>query len=75
MLKTRTRVVLLNLALTATGLLAWLPPWPAPHEVALLDFVRATNPFMHILFVGAHIAVARFEGLVPVAIRFVTRPH
>ena len=36
MLKAWTQVVLLNLALTAVGLRAWLFPWPAPGLVALL---------------------------------------
>ena len=44
MLKTWTRVVLLNLALIAAGLRAWLSPWPAPGEVALPDLVGATDP-------------------------------
>ena len=34
MLKSRTPVVLLNLALIGAGLRAWLSPWPAPVEVA-----------------------------------------
>ena len=44
MLKTWTRIVLLNLALIAAGLRAWLSPWPAPGEAALLDLVGATDP-------------------------------
>ena len=44
MLKTWTRIVLLNLALIAAGLRAWLSPWPAPGETALLDLVGATDP-------------------------------
>ena len=35
MLKTRTWVVLLNLALTAAGLRAWLSPWLAPGNRSL----------------------------------------
>ena len=45
MLKTWIRIVLLNLALIAAGLRAWLSLWPAPGEVALLDLVGATDPF------------------------------
>ena len=63
MLKTWTRVALLNLALTAAGLRARLSPWPAPGEVALLDLVRATDPFMHPLFVGVYIAALRLAVL------------
>ena len=44
MRKTRTRVVLLNLALIAAGLRAWLSPWLAPGEPTLLDLVQATGP-------------------------------
>ena len=35
MLKTWTRVVLLNLALTVAGLRAWLSPWLAPGNRSL----------------------------------------
>ena len=44
MLKAWTRVVLLNLVLTAPGLRAWLSPCLAPGEVALPDLVWATDP-------------------------------
>ena len=38
MLKTWTRVVLLNLALIAAGLRAWLSPWPTTPEDESLNF-------------------------------------
>ena len=64
MLKTSTQVVLINLALTAAGLRAWLSPWPAPGEVALLDLVRATDPFMYALFAGLYIAAPGLAVLI-----------
>ena len=47
-LKSRTRIVLLNLALIAAGLRAWLSPWPAPGEAALPDLVGATDPLVQV---------------------------
>ena len=68
MLKTWTPVVLLNLALTAVGLRAWLSPWPAPGEVALLDLIRATDPFMYSLFAGVYIAAPGLAVLIVSAV-------
>ena len=68
MLKTWTPVVLLNLALTAVGLRVWLSPWPAPGEVALLDLIRATDPFMHALFAGVYIAAPGLAVLIVSAV-------
>ena len=69
MLKTWSQVVLLNLALTAAGLRAWLSPWPALGEAALLDLVRATDPFMYALFAGVYIAA---PGLAVLIVSLVT---
>ena len=55
-MKTWSQVILVNLALTAVGLRVWLDPWPAAGEVALLDLVRATDPFMYAVFAGVYIA-------------------
>ena len=55
MLKSRTRVVQLNLALIADGLRTWFSPWLRPSEAALLGLARPTDPFKHALFVGVHI--------------------
>ena len=54
-MKTWNHVILVNLALTAVGLRAWLDPWPAPGEVALLDLVQATDPFMYAVFAAVHL--------------------
>ena len=43
--KTWSQVILVNLALAAVGLRAWLDPWPARGEVPLLDLVAATDPW------------------------------
>jgi len=55
-MKTWRQVILVNLALTAVGLRVWLDPWPAPGEVALLDLIHATDPFMYAVFAGVYIA-------------------
>ena len=53
--KSRTRGVLLNLALIAAGLRTWFSPRLPPSEVALLGLARPTDPFKHALFAGIHI--------------------
>jgi len=55
-MKTWRQVILVNLALAAVGLRVWLDPWPAPGEVALLDLIHATDPFMYAVFAGVYIA-------------------
>ena len=55
-MKTWSQVILVNLALTAVGLRLWLDPWPASGEVALLDLVHATDPFMYAIIAAVHIA-------------------
>ena len=61
MLKTWTRIVLLNLALIAAGLRAWLSPWPAPGETALLDLVGATDPLVQVTRPVVHQDTPSFE--------------
>ena len=61
MLKTRTRIVLLNLALIAAGLRAWLSPWPAPGETALLDLVGAIDPLVQVPRPVVHQDTPSFE--------------
>ena len=63
-MKTWRQVILVSLALTAAGLQAWLSPWLAPGEVALLDLVRATDPVMHALFAGIYIAATGLAFLI-----------
>ena len=63
-MKTWSQVILVNLALTAVGLRAWLDPWPAAGEVALLDLVRATDPVMYAVFAGVYIATPGLAVLI-----------
>ena len=56
LLKSRTQVVLLNLALMAAGLRTWFSPWLPFSEVALLALARATDPYRHTRIAGVHIA-------------------
>ena len=62
-MKTWSQVILVNLALTAVGLRVWLDPWPALGEVALLDLVHATDPFMYAVFAAVYIATPRLGRL------------
>ena len=55
-MKTWSQVILINLALAAVGLRVWLDPWPALGEVALLDLIHATDPFMYAIFAAVYIA-------------------
>ena len=48
-----SQVIAVNLTLTAVGLRVRLPPWRVRGEVALLDLVRATDPFMYTLSAGS----------------------
>ena len=61
MLKAWTRVVLLNLALIAAGLRAWLSPWPAPGEATLPDLVGATDPLGQVTRPVIHQDLPAFE--------------
>ena len=63
-MRTWRQVTLVNLALTAAGLQAWLSPWLAPGEVALLGLVRETDPFMHTLFASVYIAATGLGVLI-----------
>ena len=51
-MNTWTQLLLIISALAAVALRMWLFPWPASGEVALLDLVRATDPFMCSLCAG-----------------------
>ena len=55
-MKTWRQVILVNLALAAVGLRLWLDPWPATGEIALLDLIHATDPYMYAVFAGVYIA-------------------
>ena len=56
MLKSRTRVVLLNLALMAVGLRTWFSPWLPLSAVTLLALARATDPYRHARIAGVPVA-------------------